>query len=271
MRRAEILEVYVRLTYTALLLFCLSLCAGPALGADTGAVVPHKPAPASPKAQTSPKAKTAPKTTKAPSAVGTTAASPPRAIPRANAHTMSKAIKPNAWYLDGTPRKARGSLWEQGVEGKSLTRDRTEISRSKRQAEEARQQQAVGPARKKGVDTQKGINSALDEISAYERPPVDPTLALGLNKPGTPSVQVTKDRSSWRNEASGPGTVGQDVMTTRRNVVGAYADVVKDEDLRVSVGPELHIPDTETTSNHIAPQRPESSTLGVGMKWQWDF
>ena len=178
------------------------------------------------------------------------------AAPHGNARSMGASLKSGAWYMDGAPRAGRGAVWEQGISMQSLSRKRVAGG--------------SGIGATGGVNTQKGIDSALEEISAYERQPANGS-ALGLNKPGVPQLKVTTEESSWRNPVTAPTRVGQEVMTTRRNVVGAYADVVKSDDLHVTVGPELHVPDTETGLIHLAPQQQDSSALGVGMKWQWDF
>lgn len=218
-----------------------------------------------------------------------------KTAPHASAHHMGAALGTgSSWYLDGTPRKGRGAVWERGIPMENLSRRRTlgvggsagtagagvaptaaqtrelgrELKRDPRSASHALQGRAA--AATGGVDTTKGIDSALGEISSYERQPADGS-ALGLKKPGVPSVQMTTEESSWRNPVTQPPMAGQEVMSTRRNVVGAYADVVKSDDLHVTLGPELHIPDTDPTVKHLSPQQSESSTLGIGMKWQWDF
>ena len=251
---------------------------------------------ASPQTATSPSAssKTAPVKAAAPKAedpkTPSRKNSPTRgkAAPHANERHMGNALGAgSSWYLDGAPRKARGAVWERGIPMENLSRKRTAPDAEQTAASEASAQGAAeqtaargngagrsggqnGQGRPTGVDTTKGIDSALGEISSYERQPADGS-ALGLNKPGTPSLQVTKEESNWRSPANRQPVVGQDVMGTRRNVVGAYADVVKNEDLHVTVGPELHLPEAESNLGHLTPQQHDSSAVGFGMKWQWDF
>lgn len=225
-----------------------------------------------------------------------------KTAPHASARHMGAALGAGtSWYLDGAPQAGRGAVWERGIPMENLSRKRilNPSSPSAAQVRALGREQGTAPASAPaaqggtvtgkgspvapivgtspaarvgsgGVDTTRGIDSALGEISSYERQPADGS-ALGLKKPGAPALQMTTEESSWRNPVTQPHTGGQDVMTSRRNVVGAYADVVKSEDLHVTLGPELHIPEADPTVKHLSPQQSESSALGFGMKWQWDF
>lgn len=264
------------LVATLLLMPCLALAVQgqPALSSASA----EQASPASPSVPNTqkPTHSSAQKLAKKPTKKKNTAA---KEAPHASADHMGEALGTGAsWYLDGTSRKARGAVWEHGVPMESLSRKQARRAAPSPQVihqgkAHSAGQAPAGPSQRSsagGVDTTKGIESALGEISSYERQPADGS-AMGLNKPGVPSLQMTTEESSWRNPVTQPPTSGQEVMTTRRNVVGAYADVVKSDDLHVTMGPELHIPESDPTVKRLSPQQNDSSTLGFGMKWQWDF
>lgn len=162
---------------------------------------------------------------------------------------MGEDLGKRAWFLEKEGKGRHGDVWERGVPGTSLARKRTPQGT---------------------VNTQDAIDKALQSLPEYERQPADDQKNAAEKKPGFKG-RVSTESSSWRNPVTQPVRVDQDMPVTRRKVVGAYADVVNDESLHITVGPELSIDTEYAGGKHAGHQQAEPNTLGVGMQFQWDF
>ena len=188
----------------------------------------------------------------------------PQKNPHGDAKDLGKDMGKNVWFLQNGPRPLEDSVLTRGVSGHTLTQKRTVQNRLSNS----------GTNNAPGVDTHQAIDTALKDLTEYERIlPLEDASAEGkpLQKKGI-TGKVRTESSTWRNPVTEPVRVDQDVAVTRRNIVGAYASVVDDENLRVTLGPELSIDTENSGGNHIAtPRQSEPNALGLGMKFQWDF
>lgn len=176
------------------------------------------------------------------------------AAPHGAAERLGRHFGADAWFA-GTCKPPKGDVWEHGVSGKTLARKRAFLKNARR-----------------GVNTQGAIDWALREISSYERGP-DTLGGARLEKADAKlRGRVSSEEATWRNPVTEPMRVDQGTLLNSRSIVGAYADVVRDEDFQMSVGPEL-IVDNEAmkggTSQYY--QSDAGNGLGVGMQFQWAF
>lgn len=153
---------------------------------------------------------------------------------------MSAQLRRQTWFLRN--RNPEGHVWERGVSGQTLARKRT-----------------VGR-----VNTQHAIDAALQDISSYERtaPSPEPSRVRG---------GVNTQATTWRNPVTEPVRVDQSTPVSKRSILGAYADVVHRDHLRVAVGPELSIENESSSNRRISHHANDSNALGVGMQFHWDF
>lgn len=122
------------------------------------------------------------------------------------------------------------------------------------------QRRAVGATGKRSVNTASGINSALNDAAAKER-----RAGKGF------AVQMEERRSAWREQVSPDGTAApdEDLPVESRHVLGAYADVDARDDLHIRLGPEvIWRNERERPSSG---ERDAQSTLGLGMRFKFDF
>lgn len=176
--------------------------------------------------------------------------SPHKQSRHGDAKSMGAELGKQGWFLGKSGQGPRGDVWERGVPGQTLARKRTPDNR---------------------VDTQGGIDKALQSLSDYDRGvPETQSEADKGKRPGLRG-QVSTESSTWRNPVTQPVRVDQEMPVSRRNVVGAYADVIRDESLHVTVGPELSLDAESSSGRHTSQHQNEPNTLGLGMKFQWDF
>lgn len=112
------------------------------------------------------------------------------------------------------------------------------------------------PDADKGMDTSAGIDRALNNASGAH-----------ANKSAL-SLSVEDKSSSWR-EPTGGYTPDEHLNMESRHVVRAYADTAVNEDLSISLGPEL-ILRNEQRERSTTNNQPDSA-LGMGMRFKLDF
>lgn len=176
--------------------------------------------------------------------------------PHSDARRLGEHLAEGTWFaLERTPPK--GELWERGVSAGVL----------------ARRNRTPGSGKGRPLNTRKGIDTALRELSAYEGGAETPTREENASNGRRQGLhgRMTTESSTWRNPVTEPVRVDQRPPVTSRNVVGAYADVVRDDSMQIFVGPELSI-DADLAGDAPTPHKKnEPSTLGVGMQFQWSF
>lgn len=106
----------------------------------------------------------------------------------------------------------------------------------------------------KGVDTSGGINRALDKAARS---------SVGLS--------METESSKWKAEPDkNRPHPDEDRMRESKKILRAYAGLQAGEDFNISIGPELIIKD-ENRSEPGANENEPDSSLGIGMKFKYDF
>lgn len=133
------------------------------------------------------------------------------------------------------------TIWKNGVDGGLLhKRARPQISPEK------------------GADTSGGIDRALEEAEKK-----------GVK--GSVGMSMGQQSSAWRSGPAQPGAhPDENLYRNRRSVVRAFADVKAGDDLNISVGPELILKNDANTNETAQENQPDAS-LGIGMKFKYDF
>ncbi len=75
--------------------------------------------------------------------------------------------------------------------------------------------------------------------------------------------------SSWHTPHAQEPIIDEDMLHDKRDVVGAYGQMVADDDFEMSMGPELHIPGEGASV--LGKDGAEASELGMSMKFKWGF
>ncbi len=153
-----------------------------------------------------------------------------------------------SWKKEGVPTVNDHSLWEKGASPEDLLRRDTAPTPS-----------VAAPAPNTLGPTQP-VNTG--QASGQEDPNLQ--LAGGAIKGDSEAIG-----SSWRRPTSEAMAIDENPLNEGHEVYGAYGQMVKDEDFKMSVGPELHVP--EDSGSILGESGPDNSELGVGMKLQWGF
>lgn len=142
-----------------------------------------------------------------------------------------------AWSFGQSPER-HNDLWHKGVNAKAV------------------KQRALPPkAQKEAVDTSGGIKKALNEASKGTE------SGVGLS--------MDNRSSTWK---TAPNEMRADELRPRdrQHVVRAFADVKANEDLDISIGPELILRDERVGEESAHEKQPDTS-LGLGMQFKYDF
>ncbi len=154
----------------------------------------------------------------------------------------------SAWYPKGSPQGTKGDLWEKGTSASTLT--------------EKLDPQVVFEQKLEGTDQniRRVLQSKLEAIEKEEQ------------KSGLSSIPIesAEEGAEWHSPSSKPVVIDEEILVEKRDVVGAYAPIVDDDDFRISVGPELHIPQ-DNDSPLQGKSGVEQSEIGMGMRLMWDF
>ncbi len=152
------------------------------------------------------------------------------------------------WQKNTTPQTQQDKLWQQGVSPEQLlNKDAT-----KRMQPQAPTAETVGPHPKQGQQS-----PTAPEDDGLQ-------LAGGAIKGDSEAVG-----STWHAPSSNSMTIDENLYNEQHEVVGAYGQMVQNENFEMSLGPELYIPEEGTSV--LGDNGPENSELGVGMKLQWGF
>lgn len=147
------------------------------------------------------------------------------------------ALHSPAWSFGQSPER-HNDLWHKGVDAKAV------------------KQRALPPkAQKEAVDTSGGIKKALNEVKK------DAEGGVGLS--------MDNRSSTWK---TAPNEMRADELRPRdrQHVVRAFADVKANEDLDISIGPELILRDERVGEESAHEKQPDTS-LGLGMQFKYDF
>ena len=151
-----------------------------------------------------------------------------------------KAMQGQPWAF-GASQSRNDALWQRSVNAHDMHDQATPDSK----------------AQMHGVDTRKGIDSALQGQRKH-------------GKKDDVGVSWKRERSNWRTDSTVARTPDEHVPVESRHHVRAYADVDAGDDLNVSVGPELIVRDGQASPHTGKSDQPDSA-LGMGMQFQLGF
>lgn len=136
----------------------------------------------------------------------------------------------------GQSRGRNDALWQRGISGEAM-------------------QKRARPHRGNAVDTSGGIQRALKDAEKK------PKAGMGMS--------MEDQTGNWK-VAPGAMRAGELRPRDRQHVVRAFADVQASDDLDINIGPELILKD-ERMGNESASEKQPDSSLGVGMRFKYDF
>lgn len=160
-----------------------------------------------------------------------------------------EAPKADSWSF-GQSVDRHDKIWKKGAPS-------AEVARQKLSSEEAGPEQQ--PKEKiKAVDTHKSLEKSL--ITATNK---EAKGKVGLN--------VKQESSSWLVAPQQKEMRADEKMSRdKRHIFSAYAAIEKIDDFTISLGPEWTIKSEQNTSQGANDAEPDQ-TLGLGMKFQFDF
>ncbi len=202
------------------------------------------------------------------------------------------------WYPHGEPQAGKGVLWQEGTSIEDINRvdvhridtpahekqnaqntqspqglplNRGAAPPSASPSPEANSQQALNEAFESALgvplNMRPFIERQLQHLSAYHNDNIQQSADEQLLPSALTGRSVDLD-STWRVSVTEPVKIDEDVLTSKRNVVGAYANM-QGSGMQVFVGPELHIP--ESSPLQATPRDMDDTELGLGMQVLWDF
>ncbi len=173
--------------------------------------------------------------------------------------SSQEMVDPNAeaakqWYRYGEPQGNKGELWEQGTSAEEINRRRIP-SKNNTQGDAS-------------LDTRAGIQVQLKNLSDYAREANSEPITLGDGK-----IEGRADvgKATWKPSVAEPIKIDEPILSSQHSVVGAYAQMVDDDDFKISAGPEIHLPESIDSPLGSSSERPDSSEIGMGMKLMWGF
>ncbi len=175
--------------------------------------------------------------------------------PKKSMSNIKASVKPaKDWYPSGAPLSGKGELWEQGESIQELARKRTPAK------------PIVVPTNKPNTNESK--DSQVKSIADYERNLDNKPIAIGKTK--IHSDSSVEGEATWRPSFTEPVKIDETVLNSQREVVGAYATMVEEDNFTVSAGPELHL--QEHLDSPLDSDGPsQNSEVGMGMKFKWGF
>ncbi len=75
---------------------------------------------------------------------------------------------------------------------------------------------------------------------------------------------------SWRAPTDKSVVIDEDLKKEKHDVIGAYGEMVKSEDFEMRMGPEVYVP-MGGAKFYQGEDKPDTTELGVGMKFKWGF
>lgn len=166
------------------------------------------------------------------------------AAPHAPSENLSRnkhGLHGRSWAF-GQSRDRNAAIWREGVPSEDL-----------------HGRAVSGALDKKAVNTAKGISSALSGSAEAKK------------KKNPLGISMESEISTWREPLPSDGARADEILPLEsRHVVRAYADLETDEDVSITVGPELILRDDQTRERNSNTNQPES-VLGMGMQFKVDF
>ena len=156
----------------------------------------------------------------------------------------------------GLHADGQSSAWtfSQGESSRDVWREAMPMETLRRRAVKPQDRRTT-----RAVNTKPAIDSALRAIKKRRE------------TKGDVGFSIKQESSSWREDALSQDKAPDEKLPMEsRNVVGAYAGVITDDDLSIKVGPELILKDDTRENPHADNRQPESS-LGLGMQFKLDF
>lgn len=162
-------------------------------------------------------------------------------VPSGNAARNKQGLHGRSWAF-GQSSDRNAAIWREGVPSEDL-----------------HGRAVSGALENKAVNTAKGINSALSGSAEAKK------------KKNPLGISMESEVSTWREPLPSDGARADEVLPLEsRHVVRAYADLETDEDVSITVGPELILRDEQTRERNSNTSQPES-VLGMGMQFKMDF
>ncbi len=153
------------------------------------------------------------------------------------------------WKNSNTPNHSQDVLWKKGTSAHDLLRKKNTAT-------------TPSPAKKEPGGIGMGPHPKTSPRGEQESKGV--VLAGGAIEGDAAVVG-----SSWHGPGSEEPIIDEDMLKEQHDVVGAYGQVVAEDDFKMSLGPELYIPGD--SSSLLGNEKSSASELGMGMKLQWGF
>ncbi len=149
------------------------------------------------------------------------------------------------WKKEDTAPQSQDPLWQKGTSAQDLLRKKNPLAPSVAKGEE----NSMGPQQVPAQQAQEesGVSIAGGAIQGDSE-------VMG---------------SSWHAPHEQEPIIDEDMLHDKRDVVGAYGQVMADDDFEMSMGPELHIPGEG--ADVLGKDGAEASELGMSMKFKWGF
>ena len=176
------------------------------------------------------------------------ASSSSSALPYKNIQQPNKSM--SGWQKKTVLSANRDEIWKKGTSGTNLLRRHQTYSDNTPDNQQSKI--IMGPSPNKRPKTQQDLDKRLS-----------------LNN-GTIRPNARTQGSSWHSKTSQSIIIDEDLYNNQYEVVGAYGQMVNEEDFKVTMGPELYINPNESSILGGDDARGESE-LGMGMKFQWGF
>ncbi len=192
----------------------------------------------------------------------------------------SHMAQPELWYPYGAPQTSHEVLWEEGSSFEEMNRVDlhrlavTESNKEMASVNDMLENTRGGYALNSEVfieplNTRHSIAAQLKNLAEYHANNLEYEENLEETQGAAGMAGRSTDQDvTWRSPVTEPVKIDEDVLSSKRNVVGAYVNMQNDN-MHFFVGPELHIPD----SSPLEPQDRdmEDSELGLGMQMLWGF
>ncbi len=149
------------------------------------------------------------------------------------------------WGKEGSEPASHDALWQKGTSVQDLLRKKNPHT-----AQTAKEQEnPMGP--KPSPSKEKQEKSGV-------------TLAGGAIQGDSEVVG-----SSWHSPDAQEPIIDEDMLHDKRDVLGAYGQMVDENGFEMTMGPELHIPGEGASV--LGKDGADNSELGMSMKFKWGF
>ena len=118
------------------------------------------------------------------------------------------------------------------------------------------------------MNTKGGIERSLRTVSTYRRT-LESTRAPSNKSPFSAGMRT--EEHTWHEHHGEPVRVDQKMTLGERKIVGAYAEVLDGDDVRVTLGPEVTLTKPGVVDSVMDPNAYNPNAVGMGMKFEWGF